>query len=547
MTAPVRAGFFDARLALLEPPAEGVHTVLSFSLASDLALVESAVELVGGYLLADGHNSRLVRLNARVSLAEALANAIVYGHAERVEARIDVRVGFATEYVEISVRDRGEGFDPDSVPDPTLPENIERVDGRGIFLIRRLADEVSFEHGGSAVLMRFRRSPTRLDRILHNLRLATGEVLFLWRDRSAPLGEAPVPGGTAWFEPLGDEEGTVLQVGPGRSAPGQRGTLARSLAGVVTEAVQGEREASVATQELASRYEEIELLYTISETLGRTVRLEEAASTIVRELAAIVGARRASIMVYDEPSRTLRVVGSRGLEGRDLQPVDVNDQRSVAARVFREQEALIMDCDPDAADPEVTAERRYRGRSFLAVPITVAPLGKDPRPVGVINLTDRIGSDCFTAGHKRLIAAVANQVAATIENARLVESERSRARFQTELAVAHELQLALMPNPAILARTGDIGARSQAAESVGGDFYDIISLRRDAVGVCIGDVSGHNYSAALLMAHVMSAIGILAQSSPSPEETLERLLEVIDDELRRTDMYISLFYGVVDR
>ncbi len=104
-----------------------------------------------------------------------------------------------------------------------------------------------------------------------------------------------------------------------------------------------------------------------------------------------------------------------------------------------------------------------------------------------------------------------------------------------------------MPNPAILAKAGDIGARSQPAETIGGDFYDLIPLRRDAVGVCIGDVAGHNITAALLMAHVVSAVGILAQSSASPEETLERLLEVIGDELRNTDMHVSVFYAVVDR
>lgn len=547
MTAPPRAGFGDARLVLIEPPAGGVHTRLSFSMPSDIALVESAVELVGSYLLADGHNPRMVRLNVRVSLAEALANAILYGNAQRSEKHVDVVVGFGLDHVEISVRDRGDGFDPESVPDPTLPENIERVDGRGIFLIRRLADEVHFEHGGTAVRMRFRRSPSRMDRVLQDLRTATGEVVFLWRDRSLESGPGRAPGGEAWFQAVSSDGRVVLQVGPGPASSERRARMARAVASVVCEALAAERETVAATQELAGRYEEIELLYTISETLARTVRLEEAASTIVRELADIVGARRASIMVYDEATRTLRVAGSRGLEGRELHPVAVDDPRSVAARVFRTQEAITMECDPHEADPATSAERQYRGRSFLAVPITVAPLGKAPRPVGVINLTDRIGSDCFTAGHRRLIAAVANQVAATIENSRLVESERSRARFQTELAVAHELQLALMPNPAILARSGDFGARSQAAESVGGDFYDIISLRRDAVGVCIGDVSGHNITAALLMAHVMSAIGILAQSSSSPEEALERLLEVIGDELRRTDMYVSLFYGVVDR
>ena len=74
-----------------------------------------------------------------------------------------------------------------------------------------------------------------------------------------------------------------------------------------------ERQRAFVAEELAGRYEEIDLLYAISEILGRTVRLEEAAQIIVREVSAVVGARRASIMVYDEPSGTLRTVAARGL------------------------------------------------------------------------------------------------------------------------------------------------------------------------------------------------------------------------------------------
>jgi sigma-B regulation protein RsbU (phosphoserine phosphatase) len=128
-----------------------------------------------------------------------------------------------------------------------------------------------------------------------------------------------------------------------------------------------------------------------------------------------------------------------------------------------------------------------------------------------------------------------------------VEVERERARLSTELTLAHDLQLALLPAQALLAKSGDIGARSQPAEFVGGDFYDLISLRRDVVGVMMGDVSGHGISAAMLMAHAMSAAGILAQSAPSPEDALMRLLDAIGDELRRSEMSMALFYGVVDR
>ena len=53
------------------------------------------------------------------------------------------------------VTDEGSGFDPDSLPDPTAPENIEKVTGRGIFLMKHLADEVSFSESGNQVELIF--------------------------------------------------------------------------------------------------------------------------------------------------------------------------------------------------------------------------------------------------------------------------------------------------------------------------------------------------------------------------------------------------------
>ena len=71
----------------------------------------------------------------------------------------------------------------------------------------------------------------------------------------------------------------------------------------------------------ASRYEEIDLLYAISEILGQTVRLEEATQTIAREVSTVVGARRASIMVFDEAAGVLRTVAARGFGLEGLAPV----------------------------------------------------------------------------------------------------------------------------------------------------------------------------------------------------------------------------------
>ncbi len=326
--------------------------------------------------------------------------------------------------------------------------------------------------------------------------------------------------------------------------PEPAGAAAGPAARLLGAVLQGERQRAFLAEELASRYEEIDLLYTISEILGQTTRLDEAAQTIVREVSTVVGARRASIMVYDEAGGVLRTVAARGFSSDSVAPVPLDDERSVAARVFREGKPAVHE---PAGDDAGAAPRRYQGQAYLSVPICYAAPGGKSRCVGVINLTDRIGGGRFTPGDRKLVSAVANQIGAAVENARLVLRDLAQQRLRRELELAHDLQLKLLPHPSVLGGDAHAAARCKPADSVGGDFYSFTRLGHGRVGVMAGDVASHGFSAALIMALVMSAAGIHAAASTAPEETLRALLESLETELRTTEMYFSVFYGVLDR
>jgi sigma-B regulation protein RsbU (phosphoserine phosphatase) len=115
-----------------------------------------------------------------------------------------------------------------------------------------------------------------------------------------------------------------------------------------------------------------------------------------------------------------------------------------------------------------------------------------------------------------------------------------------ELELAHDLQLKLLPDPAALEGSHDLAARCVPAESVGGDFYQLFQLPHDRLGIMIGDVSSHGFSAALIMALTMSAVGIYAQESGPPADVLRRVHRALAKELESTEMYLTLFYGVLD-
>ncbi len=131
---------------------------ISIRVPTDLDVVEEAVDLVARHCLASGLPPHTARFNLRVALCEALANAIVYGNRMDPEKCVDVRVVVSKEALSLHVCDEGEGFDPEGVPDPTIPEAIELSSGRGLFLIRQLVDEVRFNDRGNSICMIMRRA-----------------------------------------------------------------------------------------------------------------------------------------------------------------------------------------------------------------------------------------------------------------------------------------------------------------------------------------------------------------------------------------------------
>jgi len=89
-----------------------------------------------------------------IALREALANAIIHGNHENSGKHVHVRCRCEPSEISIAVKDEGRGFDIDTIPDPTAPENQGSIHGRGIYLMKALMDEVRFEEDGVVVHMR---------------------------------------------------------------------------------------------------------------------------------------------------------------------------------------------------------------------------------------------------------------------------------------------------------------------------------------------------------------------------------------------------------
>jgi serine/threonine-protein kinase RsbW len=122
-------------------------------LPNDLGAIERSVDYLLDRCREAGFDESRLRLNFRVGVTEALANAMMYGNSRDPGKLVTLEAWCAPHRVRIRITDEGSGFDPGALPDPTKPQNLARARGRGVFLIRELMDEVSFNELGNSVDM----------------------------------------------------------------------------------------------------------------------------------------------------------------------------------------------------------------------------------------------------------------------------------------------------------------------------------------------------------------------------------------------------------
>ena len=146
--------FKSLQSALREPRFPGAPLEVHTWLRSEIGLISPLVDWLMSLITA----SRCVQGEehyVELALREALSNAMLHGN--RLDARKLLHVRCCCEYgkgVSIAVRDQGNGFDPNKLPDPLAFENLRSAHGRGIHLMKLAMDEISFEREGTEIHMR---------------------------------------------------------------------------------------------------------------------------------------------------------------------------------------------------------------------------------------------------------------------------------------------------------------------------------------------------------------------------------------------------------
>lgn len=94
--------------------------------------------------------------NIIISMTEAVNNAIIHGNGCDINKHVTITFERKGNTISFTIEDEGEGFDYNNLPDPTDPDNLEKLTGRGVFLMNQLSDMLIFSGGGQSVEMQFK-------------------------------------------------------------------------------------------------------------------------------------------------------------------------------------------------------------------------------------------------------------------------------------------------------------------------------------------------------------------------------------------------------
>jgi len=183
--------------------------------------------------------------------------------------------------------------------------------------------------------------------------------------------------------------------------------------------------------------------------------------------------------------------------------------------------------------------------SFTFHSIVCVPLVVKGNLIGYLAVFNKKDGHSFTDQDRRLLSIIGSQSAQVIENARLYEGEKALLSLQEEMRMARDIQIGLLPNhePEVLGF--QISATNLPAKSVGGDYYDFITLSSNKLRFCIGDITGKGMPAAMLMANLQATL----RSQIMVFEDCINCIKGTNKQLYRStepSKFATLFYGILD-
>ena len=302
-------------------------------------------------------------------------------------------------------------------------------------------------------------------------------------------------------------------------------------------------------------------LVEVARALQNALSTNEVLTAVVDAALAVTGCERGFLLLRstDDRAADLAVTVARDKSGRQLNPEDLRVPSHVIQEALATRRDLLsMSFDPfDRQDvrPEMTVAQlelrsavclpliRLRGSSGTSEATRNVSAMEDT--VGLLYMDSRVAPADLSSGNRELLQTLAIEASTILENARLLEEERGKARMDDELRIAREIQQGLQP--VSMPQTGWFRAAgsSKPSAQVGGDYFDVHQNSPESWTAVVADVSGKGVSSALLASLLQ---GTFLMASGDPLHIQPRMARLNEFLLERTrgEKYATVFYGILE-
>ncbi len=295
------------------------------------------------------------------------------------------------------------------------------------------------------------------------------------------------------------------------------------------------RGSTYGTQLTTSAEARLQAVLDITQSLGRSVRLEEVLPKVLDTLFRIfLQADRAFIVLIENGQLIPKWIKTR----HEDQQESFRISRTVMREVMATKEAIIsLDASTDERFEMAHSISSFRIRSMIVAPL----LDSQGEAIGAIQMDTVDSKRQFEKGDLEILASIAIQAGIAIENAQLHEVVLEQNRVEQDLQLARQVQQAFLPSKPHEATGYKFYNHYRPADQVGGDYFDYIQLPGDRLAIIVADVVGHGVAAAMLMAKVSAETRYCLASHESLAEAISLLNYRISSlKLRRFVTFLCL-------
>lgn len=286
------------------------------------------------------------------------------------------------------------------------------------------------------------------------------------------------------------------------------------------------------TDELIGAWDQLELIYRVTQNLALTSNLLAALKSILQEIQKVVNTEDSFVLLRRLDAFDCATGGAYPIE-QYLCKESLLDKLVQANRV-------VLGNDYTSCR-QLWPEAPASIETILATPLTIADEDCEAA-LGLINKANKN----FTAGDAKLLAALAQQVASIIKNFLVHQRLIVEERLSRELEIAAEIQESLLPTKLPQMGGMSIAVVSIPASEVGGDFYDFITVSDRQLTIIIGDVAGKGIPAAMLTSVTRTMLRVEAMRGDSPHSIIHQANSVLYQDLSRADSFVTVFVATID-